>query len=590
VKWLSGIISLSSSVDPERVGSMLSQVPDCGHAVSQHQVVDTHAGFGVAYLSDLPAETDGVLFSDELLIAGDIALHNRAELQRLVGGLPNTGAPMDDKRLVAELYRRYGLQMVDYLVGEFSILLWDSRRRGLLAVRDPMGIATLFYRLVPGGLEVASDLSLFGCPCGVDDMDKEYFAEYVRYQGMMDTARTPYRGVFRIPRGTRLWFDQDGVAVHRYWDLAKFGANPLRYRREDEYSEHLRELIIGAVGCRLLKDCPNAVMMSGGLDSTSIYAVARGLERRGQSGPVIPVSAVFDRHRSSDERSYMDAVLKMHGGKRVDVPADDLLMWRDFPRDPWSDEPLHSAPSYAFYYELLTAARREGAESVLSGHAGDHLFSGDAEIISDMLRSRLLQMGLRSTWAYAHSVRESALKIFWVNGLKPLLVRTDTTPVPCPPSLVSASQRNSYQQFYGTTDRVFTDLVVARYAGVRLRHPFLDQRLWEFMMRVPGHLRWRYGVTKYGLRQAMRGLLPAVLLNRIDKSFHEGIIYEGLQKRWLEVWAGAQGGYTSNLGLTSKERLLSSLAGFRQGQLMQDDLWAILSVEHWLYKAEIRMH
>ena len=207
----------------------------------------------------LSAERSGCLLDGEI--------YNLEEIAR-IARIPAHQAP---EATLASAYARLGEGLIARLRGEFALLLWDPRARTGLLARDQLGSGGLFIHAAAGGLLFASELrSLLGAVPRTPAPDRQALVHWLA-AGAVPAEKTMYEGIVPLPPASLLRLDSEGWEVSRYW--APRYAEPHRLDAEDA-AEELRSAVFGAVGRRLQGRSSVGVLVSGGLDSGSVLAVA----------------------------------------------------------------------------------------------------------------------------------------------------------------------------------------------------------------------------------------------------------------------------------------------------------------------------
>lgn len=593
MRWIAAVWNESGEA-VARAG--LEEMMVAGPWASNRYVCSRPEGVSLGAASK-PPHTSACLEVDGYSLVADLSLHNQREIQQRLRDAGRHVSPnMSPGQVLLEAYRLWGSAMVSYLVGDFSLIIWDPIKQGLFAARDQMGTRSLYYRLEPGITKVANRLSLLLGAQQQVPLNNAFFKEFVEADGVVDTAHTPYQEILRVPRACWLWADRSGVQVRPYWRLTDV-SEPIEYRTVDEYAEHFRELLKEALQCRLSPNSANALALSGGLDSTTLFVLAKQLEAEGRCGPVHYISYVFDKDRPSDERPYITALLERfpHSTGRF-VCADDIEIYRNFPSDtPSIEEPKISSTSYEFTRGLVVEASELGCRHLVTGLGGDHLLGGHPCLTSDLLRQGRPGAAIRAAWDYGYGSGLSPLNALWQWAIGPCFGRGSVLSFnqgklaaqqDVLRRLRYASWKELYQQWLSTVGHIRLDRELEEEFGIPFEHPFLDRRLWEFMYRIPGWLRWRDGQTKFILRRAMQGLLPDQILDRLDKTTQLGQIFNGLRNNWSNIHAAIQPTRIAQRGLTDRDSFLNMVEYYRQGHMIREDIWVLLTLELWLYKIE----
>ena len=484
-----------------------------------------------------------------LTLAFDGRLDNRAELRsRLAHRLPGPSTATDVE-LIAAAYETWGTETPEHLLGDFVLVLWDRRNRRLLAARDPMGVRRLHVARVGSRLCLGTEPSqILRHPAVSNELDEATIAGYLC--GLLDPPeRTFFRQIEALPPGHRLVAENGSVRIDRYWDIDP--EHQIRYRRSEDYAEHLLETLRTAVVCRLPEgpDSVPGVTLSGGLDSSSVAALAsRHLAR--SSRQIVASSLVFDELRECDERAFIAEMTPVLGTASRHVPADHFGFFADTPSHPDPNSPFCAWESAS--QALFGSLRQQGATHVLTGLGGDDLLAGDRLAYFDRLRSGDLR-AVGEIVRYARSQGMSPLgplyRCFVAPGLGDARDRSlrrllgkatgSETPSWISPDLrqrTSLDQRLSERpkrRFRHRAHQALYESMVVRCEplralawfdrragalGLEARHPFLDRRVLELVLAFPPGELFRAEPSKPLLRRAMAGVLPEKIRLRSDKT------------------------------------------------------------------------
>lgn len=493
------------------------------------------------------------LHEANLVIVGDVRLDNRPEL----GHQLQAPAGYSDTRLVLLAYQKWGVHCPEHLLGDFAFAIWDEAKHTLFAARDSLGCRNLCYYLRDGYCLLASEIApLLAHPAVPVQLNEGKVAEYL--VGLWNNQEESfYQDIFYCPPAHCLLISQDKVTKWPYWQLDPHFR--LRYGRDEEYGEHFAHLLNEAVACRMRSTKPIGLSLSGGLDSTSIAAVAAG-----RTPQLHTFSYVFEQLASCDEREWIRPVVERYDLKATYLPADDQWTLRDFKQWPTSPDFIFHDAYAMLPLTVVRAAQQAGCQIVLNGHLGDTLFTGGKFWAADMLadwrqwgalgRMALWPSGL---WGWRSDLFESGLRQFipiglrhWYRGVRP---RPEAWPHPgLYPGLVERtalparrSQDKSWQIFKAPgqwervralTSSIFAQgfgVVRALYQllGVEYSSPFWDRRLVALVLAMPAYQLSRPGRTKYVLRQAMSGRLPNAVAQRQRKTSFAALFQKGLYEQ-----------------------------------------------------------
>jgi asparagine synthase (glutamine-hydrolysing) len=402
--------------------------------------------------------------------------------------------------------------------GEFAVCVWDELRHVVVAARDRFGIKPLFHAAVPGGLVVASSLAAVrqwpGAPSRLDD---GAIADFLLFGELQDPKATCFAGIGRVPPGG--WTECAAGQASRHGVYFRLGpVEPLRYREPGQYVDQFREVLEAAVRERV-NGSPVSVFMSGGLDSSTIAAVAAG-SRGPAADRCLAVTAVYDTLFEDPEREFSSLAAAALGLRIEHVPVDGYGLFTRWDQDAGPPEPSVE-PLSAIGRDLLLRAGRH-ADVVLTGDGGDpSLLPGAVvrhvgRVPSIMLVQGVWQTLRRGLWPPL--------------GLRSGLRRWSGTGRPAAPSWLSSrlhvcdpaarwaacQQRRSpvpalrgealavlcapgWGQTFESADPNTTGL------PVEPRYPFFDARIVSFALALPSY---PWCVDKTLLREAMADRLP----------------------------------------------------------------------------------
>ena len=564
-----------------------------------------HCG-GAVLCSTVPkdaraAPEHGLARRGSLRVVADARLIRRSipasDLESVEGREPT------DAELILAAYRRWGESCADHLLGEFAFALWDGDRRTLLCTRDPVGSRPLCYTSEPrdGTLRVASSAlqilapgDLSGALDGVAliDLLSAYFH---------DPGRTCFAAVRNLPPGCSLRVSDRGVEVARYWhpERSGFASAAQRDSARVDWIATFRELVLAVVEDHVADAGAGAALMtSGGLDSSSIAAVAAQLRRCGilATQPRAFVE-VFDRLRTCDEWHYASSLVEVPGLEVQRVVADDAS---DLVPDPSWDEPAETPVAFSgeLVARALDRAREVGCGIVTTGFGGDTLFDAARwQSYDHVRRGRWIRALPWVAGARAHGVSwpRAAASVF----LPPLLTTagrarldrlrgTDRYWQPPPwlqeePARTARRRRSARilpRRFRGFARQRQYEHVVglaqqgpaielwgvhgAR-RGIEARFPLLDRRLAELVLAAPLDLAARPGPggSKWLLRQAMVGILPEPIRCRQDKGTWAALTRDTICRRLsTEIGRLFTGSRLGEMGLVDDRTLRQSMARY----------------------------
>jgi asparagine synthase (glutamine-hydrolysing) len=305
-------------------------------------------------------------------------IYNYQELRRELERDGHTFRTHSDTEALVHLYEQHGVGFARRLRGMFAVAIWDARARRLVLARDRFGIKPLYYRHHAGELAFASELRAL--PRGEIDFDAlEAFLAF----NSIPAPYSIFRDVRKLPAGYVLVWEDDGhVRLERYARPGPVAAEALRGDDEAELIEELRARLRDSVRAHLLADVPVGVLLSGGVDS----AVLAALAAQETSEPVHTFTIGF-AERSFDERSDARRVAERYGTNHHELlvsPDPTLLLpaLADVFDEPFADS--SALPTY-----LVSQLAAEHVKVALSGEGGDELFGGYYTYTADLFADRI---------------------------------------------------------------------------------------------------------------------------------------------------------------------------------------------------------
>jgi asparagine synthase (glutamine-hydrolysing) len=309
-------------------------------------------------------------------------IYNYRELRGELERCGHRFATHSDTEVLVHLYEEHGDGFAERLRGMFAIAIWDGRERRLLLARDRFGIKPLYYRLADGTLSFASELkAMLEQPGFSRQIDPRSVAAYLAFNSI-PAPLTAFVEARKLPPGTlAVWRDGE-LGQHRYARPAPVLAERARRGPGDQLAAELRETLRDSIRAHLVADVPVGVLLSGGVDSAGIAALAAGE----QSEPLKTFSVGFEE-ASFDELDRARLIAQRYGTEHHEIvlrpDAVDL-----FPKLVEAfDEPFGDSSALPTY--LVSELAAGEVKVALSGEGGDELFGGYYTYVADLLAPRL---------------------------------------------------------------------------------------------------------------------------------------------------------------------------------------------------------
>lgn len=457
-----------------------------------------------------------------------------------------------DEELVLSAYALWGEDCPARLDGEYAFVVADRRNHRIFAARDHQGMRPLHWFRDGGTLLIASDLGpIISALDTRPPANFDFLANIAGNHWFLEDA-TVWQGLARLSVASWLSFDGERLIKRRHYEPP--GRVSIRYRREEDYVEHYREVLFDAVRRSSRSHRPLAVTVSGGLDSSAIFCVAHELEKQGR----LPApgfegyTLAGEPGTQADEVAYARAATEYCRRGLVEVPLFcPELEWYNRQGRLAHDIPMPGNGPMAIGLERR--AFEAGSRAYLTGGGGDQWLDGSPNYYRELLAQR----DLSGWWA---ALKRDVAALGWVGALK--RAARASRGVVVPPWLRAARRRGrtkrrfdrkdylfwlqerwrerlreQEEQFYESLPRdldaylrharLFSpyaslahDWMGAQWgrSGLDSRNPMLARRFIEFCASTPDWIRNQAGVTKVVHRKAMKGLMPDSITWRTTKA------------------------------------------------------------------------
>ncbi len=374
-----GIATIQGAVDPARLAAMSATLVQRGPD-SDGSHLEPGVGLAARRLAIIDLVTGDQPISNEdgrITVVQNGELYNYRELRLELERAGHRFSTSGDTEVLAHLYEEHGERFAERLRGMFAVALWDSERRRLVLARDPYGIKPLYYREVEGELAFASELRAL--PRGEIDLDAlEAFLAF----NSVPAPLTIFREVRKIPPGHVLVWEDGRSKLTRYARPAPVAASRVRDDEEAELVEELRARLRDSVRAHLVSDVPVGVLLSGGIDSAALAALAA----EESSEPLRTFSIGFEE-RSFDELGDARLVAERYGTEHRElVLRPDAALLLPALADAF-DEPFADSSALPTY--LVSELAAKDVKVALSGEGGDELFGGYYTYAADLLAQRV---------------------------------------------------------------------------------------------------------------------------------------------------------------------------------------------------------
>ena len=525
---------------------------------SEGLFVTNGAALGMRRLAIIDLVTgEQPVFNEDKSVAAILngEIYNYREVRAGLEKLGHSFRSASDTEVLPHLYEEHGAEMVRELNGMFAFALWDAKRRRLLVARDRFGEKPLYWGVFDNTLLFASEPKvLLAHPAVKPTLNLQALRQYLSFD-YVPAPLSIYQGIQKLPAAHMLTLENGRITIEPYWCLSYKTSQPVPSEREA--AEHLQDLLADSVRMRLVSDVPLGVLLSGGVDSSSVAALAV----RASSEPVKTFSISF-AESSFDESAYARSVAKFlgtdHHEERLSANLAANLVGEI---GAWMDEPF-SDPSLVPTY-LLSRFTRKHVTVALGGDGGDELFAGYpmyaghrwAEIYNKVpapLRTGMIEPLVRLLPVKTKNLSLDYKALRFVTGTKYDTVARhhiwfgSFTPGEQEQLLTAEALQQTEGDIYcearqmvelcdndDTVTRmqsldtrlylaedILTKVDRASMAvSLEVRAPFLDPRVAEYAASLPPNYKLRGHKTKYILKKAVHELLPPFVTRRGKKGF-----------------------------------------------------------------------
>jgi len=461
-----------------------------------------------------------------------------------------------DSETILHLYEEYGVKCLDHLRGMFAFCLWNTHTKQLFAARDRIGEKTLYYAQIPTGVVFCTELkAILKNYLDKIQINGHALAESIRYNYPIDLKNTYIEQIKRLQAGEYALVDSNGLELHQYWKrelLPKFKGTV-----EEAKTEILR-LMRQSVGICLRSDVPVAVLLSGGIDSSAVAALAKETGRE-----VHVITAGYKGQHDCDEREVAKrfATEKRLIYHEVELDATDFqdIFWE---YSQYIDEPVCDLSSMS-QWALYKKAKAMGFTVLLGGLGGDELFYGYREW-NEIAESLKLKHIHQEFFPWKGIDKKINFMLFILKNWKSVLYagypnkindkttvdwtyddymkfaetakfnyNSETIKFSDIDVHVSYEDRKSeIDQIYAATFNTFMTTLCLYLAdrqgmgnSVEIRSPLIDYKLVEFVSSLPLEMKYNNESPKYLLKETLKGIVPDYILHAQKRGFTPPITF-----------------------------------------------------------------
>jgi asparagine synthase (glutamine-hydrolysing) len=494
------------------------------------------------------------LFNEDksLVLICNGEIYNYIELKEDLRNKGHVFNSESDSETILHLYEEYGVKCLKHLRGMFAFCLWDTKKKQLFAARDRVGEKTLYYSEVPSSVVISTELkAILKYYISKPQINLDQLAAPIRYTAPTSKKDTYIDQIKRIEPGQYILVDDLGLQKHSYWKRDLSGSFSGTY---DAAKKETLRLMRESVDICLRSDVPVAVMLSGGVDSSAIAALAKETGRE-----VHTITAGYKGKHSEDERDVAKRFAKEKGFIYHEVELDEADFkdcFEEFTQ--YIDEPITDSAAIA-QWALYKKVKSLGFKVLLGGMGGDELFYGYPywNRLAESLKTHRQHQDL---FPWKGREKKIAFLKFLIKHWKYILYAG--YPLKITDGSIGFWMREDYAKFkesagfeyledkfnftdlnlhqgFGNTDLneeldmvykfSFENIMTMAYLylsdrlgmgnSIEIRSPFLDYKLVEFVSTLPIDIKYKKDFPKHFLKESLKGIVPDYILYAQKRGF-----------------------------------------------------------------------
>jgi len=474
--------------------------------------LDHFIGLGHRRLSVIDPENGKQPFSNEdgtiwLTYNGEI--YNHAELRQELASKGHRFVTNCDTEVIVHAYEEYGQDCITKFNGMFSFALWDKKKSSLFIARDRLGIKPLYFGIYGSNFIFASEIkAILAHPQVRTEVDLSAIPEYILCTSLLN-SKTMFKNIYAVPPGTVMVIKNGAIQKYRYWSIEHNSAQTGNASFA-ESCEEVRGLLDSSVGLRVMSDVPFGTLLSGGLDSSLVSAMAtKHVDSR-----LMTFSMGYHKNKTlrpeGTDAHYAAQVAASYGTDHTELVFQSEDYFDVMKSVTWHvEKPVDlTSPSLFLLYKGVklkstVVTSGEGADELFAGY---HFFlDGDqsqqptefpwAPYLDDV--STLLNPALEKETGYRETIRTTLMNE--MNALE-----TDDR---------LNKRLYLFLKYYLVEMLERLDKTSMAW-GVESRVPFLDHRLVEYVVNMPSAYKSKEGTTKILLKNIAANLLPEGVVKR----------------------------------------------------------------------------
>jgi len=486
-------------------------------------------------------------------------IYNFQELKKELESYGHVFQTRADTEVIVHGYKQWGTGVLNHLNGMFGFAIWDENKKRLILARDRMGIKVVYYKIEDGLLYFGSEIrAILTALNKKPDINPAAINLFLRYR-YTPAPHTIYKGIQKLAAGTCLIVENGNAEVKRWWNYKPQLFDPVP--KEAQVKEELLELYRQAVKSHLLSDVPLGILLSGGVDSSLLLAL---MNEFGESWKSFTVG--YGKSFVDDELDDAKETAEIFKSSHYPVEINQERFEDTLSKIIASVEEPIASSSIVPMYHVCQKARQE-VKVALMGQGPDELFGGYmrhlgvqygkywrslpgsmrkpvGKILTTLSRKESIRRGLYSLEVPQRMVRYqqifSVLSESLINGLFQENVLPERVGDYILDSwkdletLIEKTDELGGFQYLEIRSSLPDELLMygdklSMAHSLEVRVPYLDQKIVEYVERLPANYKIRFGNRKWIHKQVCSDYLPKQIINRKKRGFAVNVV-----DRWFK--------------------------------------------------------
>lgn len=527
-----------------------------------------------------------------LVLTADAVIDNREELFEILNISKESSKIVTDSELILMAYEKWGQDTPKHLVGDFAFAIWDEEKKELFCARDHVGTRTFYYHNSKDVFSFCTVMKpLFVKSENYAGLNERWITDFLALNGIQhefEPNETIYKGVFQLPPSCHMVVNNSGIKIEKYWNPLT-DVKTLELDSDEEYEEAFRKVFFEAVNCRLRSTGEVGIMLSGGLDSSSIACVAAKTLSKFNKNLKGFCSIPIKEYKNNKSKYFVpdeSEEIKLIKQKEENI---EVCYCRSDDKNSITDidslinileQPYKTVQTIYWYKDIVEQASQQGCKVLLNGQFGNSTIS-DGEFISHAL-TLYRNFKFPSLWkeikAFSRLKRIPAKRVgkVMMKAVVPFKLRKAIdvmnnrdfdrfSVVPVNRTLIkkwNVSKRFDNKHYNEFTERFLDYYENQEYCvdplafshigaietklslsnGIVIRDPSRDKRVIEFCLSMPSNQFVRDGNERYLIRRAMKYILPdKIRLNTSTRGLQSADWIQRLEPVWKDIYSELEG-------------------------------------------------